>query len=217
MDSPATPLWFPDPRQARRDGLVAIGGDLSVQRLLLAYRNGIFPWSIRPVTWWSPDPRGVLDLGRIHIARSLARTLRQGRFEVTFDRAFREVIEGCARAPRAGGKTWISPDFIDAYIALYEAGYAHSVECWREGTLAGGLYGVAVGGLFAGESMFHIEDDASKVAVVRVAEHLQRRGFSLFDVQMVTPTTVSLGAIEIPREAYLQRLKAAVALPCRFA
>ncbi|MSU36171.1 MAG: leucyl/phenylalanyl-tRNA--protein transferase [Pedosphaera sp.] len=216
MDSPAEPLHFPDPRRARHDGLVAIGGDLSIQRLLLAYRSGIFPWSIAPITWWSPDPRGVIDMDCIHISCSLARTLRQHRFEVTFDRAFREVIEGCAQARRPDGATWISVEFMDAYTALYDAGYAHSVECWQDGKLAGGLYGVAVGGLFAGESMFHFVDDASKVAVVRLVEHLKTRGFSVFDTQMVTPITASLGAIEISRAKYLNCLKAAVGLPCQF-
>ena len=211
-------LWFPDPRDAARRGLhaglVAVGGDLSVRRLLLAYRNGIFPWTADPVTWWSPDPRGIFELDGLHISRSLARTLRKGVFEVTFDRAFREVITACATVRRPGG--WISPEFIAAYTALHEAGHAHSVECWQAGKLVGGVYGVVVGGLFAGESMFHRVDDASKVALVHLVTRLRERGFRLFDTQMVTPATRQLGAVEIPRTTYLKRLAEAVTQPALF-
>lgn len=206
-------LWFPDPRRARGDGLVAVGGDLSVPRLLLGYRTGVFPWTVEPVTWWSPDPRAIFDLGRIHIPRSLDRTLRKGVFRVTFDADFGAVIRGCSEAERAGNPTWITPEFISAYEALHRAGFAHSVEVWSGDTLAGGLYGVAIGRFFAGESMFHRKSDASKVAVVSMAERLHRKGFGLFDTQMVTPVTESLGAVEIPREEYLDRLARVVAEP----
>jgi len=211
-------LWFPDARDAVKRGphagLVAVGGDLSVPRLLLAYRGGLFPWTAAPVTWWSPDPRGIIELDQFHVSRSLARTLRKGGFEVTFDRAFREVITACARTRRPGG--WISPEFIAAYTALHEAGHAHSVECWRAGELVGGVYGVAVGGLFAGESMFHRADDASKVALFQLVGRLRERGFTLFDTQMVTPVTRQLGATEITRAAYLRRLAAAVRVNAAF-
>jgi leucyl/phenylalanyl-tRNA--protein transferase len=205
---------FPDPRLADAKGLVAVGGDLSVERLLAAYRSGIFPWTVKPVSWWSPDPRGIFELDGIHISKSLAKIIRQGFFQVTRDRAFREVVAACAE-PGAGRRdTWISPEFIAAYTHLYEAGHAHSVECWRDGQLAGGIYGVSVGGLFAGESMFHRASNASKVALVHLAAHLRERNFALFDIQMLTPITRQLGAIEIPRAEYLKRLKTAVEKPC---
>lgn len=211
-------LWFPDPRDAVKRGphagLVAVGGDLSVPRLLLAYRSGLFPWTAKPVTWWSPEPRGVFELEQFHIGRTLARVLRQGRFEITFDRAFREVITACATVRRPGG--WISPEFVTAYTALHEAGHAHSVECWQVGKLVGGVYGVSVGGLFAGESMFHRADDASKVALAHLVGRLRERGFTLFDTQMVTAATRQLGAVEIPRAAYLARLAEAMARDVRF-
>lgn len=219
MEAAAEPR-FPDPRHAPRRGpqagLVAVGGELSVARLLAAYRAGIFPWSVAPITWWSPDPRGIFELtdAGLHLPRSLARVLRQGRFEVTFNRAFGAVIEGCARQPRPG--SWLSRPFVQAYTALHAAGFAHSVECWRADKLAGGLYGVGIGGLFAGESMFHAVNDASKVAVVAAHRRLRERGFQLFDIQMLTETTGALGAVEISRDEYLNRLAAAVKVECRF-
>lgn len=207
-------LEFPDPSGAPAEGLVAVGGDLVPERLLLAYRSGIFPWTVRPVTWWSPDPRGVFELGAMHIGRTLRRRLRQQPYEVTRDRAFRSVIEACARERRPGG--WITREFIEAYDQLHRAGAAHSFECWRGGELVGGVYGVAVGGLFAGESMFHRADDASKIALVHLHDHLVARGYALFDIQMVTEITGAMGAVECPRREYLRRLAAAVALDCRF-
>jgi leucyl/phenylalanyl-tRNA---protein transferase len=210
-------LWFPDPRNAlggENHGLVAVGGDFSVPRLLLAYRSGIFPWTANPMTWWSPDPRGIFELNRFHVSRSLARVLRQGVFRVTFDQAFRRVIEECAGQPRSGH--WITPEFIEAYSRLHQEGYAHSLECWLEGELAGGIYGVALGGFFAGESMFHRASNASKVALYHLVEHLRARSFVLFDIQMVTPITTQLGAVLITREEYLQRLARAIDLPVRF-
>ena len=209
-------LWFPDPRLASKNdgGLVAVGGDLSVKRLLLAYRSGIFPWSVDPITWWSPDPRGIFEMRQFHTPRSLARTLHKQIFEVTRDKAFRQVMQGCANRDRSG--TWIGPEFIEAYMRLHEAGHAHSVECWQNGELVGGIYGVTVGGLFGGESMFHTVSDASKVALHHLVQHLLQRGFALFDIQMVTPITRQLGAVEISREAYLKRLAGAVELRCVF-
>jgi leucyl/phenylalanyl-tRNA--protein transferase len=194
--------------------LVAVGGDLSIPRLLLAYRSGLFPWTADPVTWWSPDPRGIFELEAFHVPRSLARTLRKASFTVTFDQAFRETITACAQVRRPGG--WISPEFIVAYTALHEAGHAHSVECWQGGQLVGGVYGVAVGGLFAGESMFHRVNDASKVALTHLVRHLRACGFTLFDTQMVTNATRQLGAIEVSRADYLNRLGEALQREAKF-
>lgn len=210
-------LWFPDPRRALRghlDGLVAVGGDLSVPRLQLAYRSGIFPWSVHPITWWSPDPRGIFELDSLNISRSLRKTINQGVFAVTVNRAFRQVMEGCARPDRPG--RWITPEFVQAYCRLHEAGHAHSVECWRDGELAGGIYGVAVGGLFAGESMFYRVSNASKVALCHLAQRLRERGFVLFDIQMITPITEQLGAVLVSRDEYLVRLEKTVELKCAF-
>ena len=203
-------LWFPDPLRARGDGMVAIGGDLSVPRLVLAYSNGIFPWTVNPITWWSPDPRGIFELKDFHVSRSLRHELKRGRIEVTFDRDFPAVIRGCAEAPRDGDSTWITEEFIRAYISLHEAGHAHSVEAWTDGELVGGLYGVAVGGLFAGESMFHRVSNASKVCVARLVERLNAQGFQLFDTQMVTTATEQMGAVEVSRAEYLKRLRLAM-------
>ncbi len=209
-----TPLWFPDPREANDDGLVAIGGDLGVDRLLLAYRSGIFPWSCDPITWWSPDPRAIFELDEFHVSRSFAKTLRREPFEITLDQAFVDVMEACATTRTDGN--WIGPEFIEAYTALHEAGHAHSVECWRDGELAGGVYGVSVGGLFAGESMFHRVSEASKVALHHLVSHLDERGYALFDIQMVTPITGQLGARHVSREEYLERLANAVEMECGF-
>lgn len=210
-------LAFPDPRHADAEGLVAVGGDLSVARLRLAYRTGVFPWTVNPVSWWSPDPRGIIELDAFQPPRRLAQITRQGRHTVTFNRAFRQVMEGCAAAAPGRRRTWITPEFIAAYTALHEAGDAHSVECWLNGELVGGVYGVSAGGLFAGESMFHRADNASKIALVQLVERLRERGFVLFDVQMVTPATAALGATEIARAKYLARLATAVRLERRFA
>jgi len=196
--------------------LVAIGGDLSTPRLRLAYRSGIFPWTVNPITWWSPDPRAIFEFERFHIPRSLAKFLRKKRFEITRDRAFRRVMEGCATPAPGREETWVTPEFVAAYAKLHEEGHAHSVECWRAGELVGGIYGVSIGGFFAGESMFHRATNASKVALCHLAEHLRSRGFGLFDVQMITPATRQLGAEEITREDYLRRLKAVVRMECKF-
>lgn len=209
-------LRFPDPEQANAEGLVAIGGDLALPRLLLAYRSGIFPWTVSPVTWWSPDPRGIFLLDRFHTSRSLARVIRQGLFQVTRDQAFDEVMKGCA-APAPGRRsTWITREFLDAYGELHQQGYAHSVECWQGAQLAGGIYGVAIGGFFAGESMFHRVSNASKVALAHLVAHLRERGFLLFDIQMLTRITEQLGGVTISRQAYLKRLSKAVIANCTF-
>ena len=209
-------LWFPDPRFAEADGLVAVGGDLSAPRLLLAYRSGIFPWTVNPITWWSPSPRAILELDKFHVPRSLARFLRKEVFRVTRNRAFRKVMEGCA-APAPGRRsTWITPGFIEAYTRLHRLGHAHSVECWQNHKLVGGIYGVAIGGFFAGESMFHRADNASKVGLYHLVQHLRGRGFALFDIQMITPATRLLGAVEIPRNEYLKRLARATRKECIF-
>jgi leucyl/phenylalanyl-tRNA--protein transferase len=204
------------PEDADENGLVGIGGDLGPDTLLEAYRSGVFPWYDEgmPVCWWSPDPRAVIELDGLHVSRRLARTLRSGRFAVTVDREFAAVIRGCADRPDEG--TWIVPDMVAAYERLHELGHAHSVEVWQDGALAGGLYGVAVGGLFAGESMFHRRTDASKVALVTAVGRLRERGFRLFDVQFVTELTARMGAVEIPRKEYLTRLKAALRVTVTF-
>jgi leucyl/phenylalanyl-tRNA--protein transferase len=203
-------LHFPNPEGADAEGLVAIGGDLSVARLLLAYSSGIFPWTVDPITWWSPEPRGIFELDGFHVSRSLARVIRKGVFRITLDRAFRRVMQGCAARARGRRSTWITPEFIEAYMQLHEQGFAHSLECWHGTRLVGGVYGVAIGGFFAGESMFHRVSDASKVALFHLIEHLRRQGFVLFDIQMLTPITTQLGGITIPRPQYLHRLAQAV-------
>jgi leucyl/phenylalanyl-tRNA--protein transferase len=207
---------FPDPALADAEGLVAIGGDLGTERLLAAYRKGIFPWTANPITWWSPDPRAIFELDGFHVPQSLARVIRQRKFEVTIDQSFRAVMEGCAAPAPGRGGAWITEEFIEAYTRLHRQGHAHSVECRLKGELVGGIYGVTIGGLFAGESMFHRVNDASKVALHHLVRHLRERGFALFDIQMVTPATKPLGAIEIPRREYLQRLSAAVKMKCGF-
>jgi len=209
-------LAFPSPHLASAEGLVAIGGDLSVPRLLLAYRSGIFPWTVKPITWWSPDPRAIFELDKFHVSRSLAKIIRKGTFQITIDRAFRQVMEECAAAGPGRRTTWITREFLEAYTQLYKQGHAHSLECWQEGKLVGGIYGVAIGGLFAGESMFHRASNASKIALYHLVEHLRQRNFALFDIQMLTPITTSLGAIQIPRTEYLNRLALAVDKRCSF-
>jgi len=209
--------FFPPVETALADpnGLLAMGGDLSPTRLLDAYRHGIFPWFNpgEPILWWSPDPRMVLVPDEVRVTRSLARRLRNAGFELRVDSAFAEVMRACA-APREGaGGTWISPAMVAAYTRLFEAGYAHSVETWRDGQLVGGLYGVAIGRMFYGESMFSREPDASKVALVRLARQLQRWQFGLIDCQMETPHLASLGARTIPRAGFTARLAELVNLP----
>jgi leucyl/phenylalanyl-tRNA--protein transferase len=203
---PGSPLSFPDPNESDDEGLLAVGGDLTPARLLFAYESGVFPWySVGvPPLWWCPNPRALMDRERLHVSRSLRRTLRGGSFEVTFDTAFREVIQACA-SNREGG-TWILPEMMLAYSQLHELGHAHSFEVWCDGQLAGGLYGVRRGGLFAAESMFHTVTDASKVGLAVAIDSLFRAGIRVFDVQFVTDHLLSLGAYEVERSAYLARI-----------
>jgi leucyl/phenylalanyl-tRNA--protein transferase len=189
---------------------------MSEARLLLAYRSGIFPWTAKPLTWWSPDPRAIFDLENFHVPRSLARVLRQNIFRITRDAAFRQVMEACAAPAPGRDSTWITSEFLEAYTRLHASGHAHSLECWQGGELVGGVYGVAIGGFFAGESMFHRVPNASKVALWHLVEHLRAQSFALFDIQMLTPVTAQLGAIEIPRNRYLELLSGAVERPCSF-
>jgi leucyl/phenylalanyl-tRNA--protein transferase len=207
--------FFLDPELADEHGLVAIGGDLSPSRLIQAYRRGIFPWydASYPICWWSPDPRAIFELDSFHVPRRLQRTIRSGRFQVTVNRDFGGVIRGCA--DREDG-TWITHDMIEAYERLHVLGHAHSVEAWCDGELAGGIYGVTLGGLFAGESMFYRQTDASKVALAHLVERLRQRNFTLFDTQMLTEHTERLGAVEIARLEYLARLRRALTVPATF-
>jgi leucyl/phenylalanyl-tRNA--protein transferase len=209
-------LSFPDHRAANREGLLALGGDLSVARLLLAYRSGIFPWTDEPLTWWSPDPRAIFEINSFRPPKRLEAKLRQKLFDLTVDRDFCAVISACAAPAPGRGSTWISRRFIEAYTELHRQGHAHSVEAWRNGRLVGGIYGVAIQGFFAGESMFHRETDASKIALCHLMNHLRAKKFSLFDTQVLSPLTARLGAIEIRRHDYLKRLDAALQKPANF-
>jgi leucyl/phenylalanyl-tRNA--protein transferase len=209
---------FPPPDYADPSGLLAVGGDLSKERLLEAYRLGIFPWysDDQPILWWSPDPRLVLDLKDFGISRSLRKTLKKGVFQVTFDHAFEQVIQACAVVPRAAQNgTWITEEMQEAYINLHGLGYAHSVESWFGGKLAGGLYGVSLGKAFFGESMFHLKTDASKVALATLVEKLKSWDFHFIDSQMTTEHMVRLGAKELPRRIFLKRLQSALRHPTR--
>jgi len=209
---PEPSRWQLDLSQAQpEDDLVGVGADLEPGTLLRAYRAGLFPMGLGrhgrgPIGWWSPDPRGVLLPGDLKVSKSLRRSCR--RFEVRVDTAFTDVMRACADSGRDG--RWITPAVVRAYTALHQLGWAHSVETWQDGELVGGLYGLAVGGLFAGESMFHHATDASKVALVALVGRLKERGYVLFDVQILTRHTESLGAVEMPRDEYLSRLEAAV-------
>ncbi len=206
-----------DTALAHPNGLLAKGGDLSLPRLLDAYRHGIFPWFNpgEPILWWSPDPRMVLVPDEIRVGRSLARRLRNAGFETRVDTAFVEVMRGCAEPREGEPGTWISPVMIAAYSRLFEAGFAHSVETWHDARLVGGLYGVAIGRMFYGESMFSRMPDASKVALVRLAQQLHAWGFGLIDCQMETPHLARMGARPIPRAAFVAQLAQLVDLPHR--
>lgn len=210
-------LRFPPVELASQEGLLAMGGDLRAERLLAAYRLGIFPWynEGQPILWWSPDPRAVLLPEKLKVSHSLRKTLRSGKFHVTFDRCFANVVAACAgpRPQHPDGGTWITPEMQDAYAELHERGHAHSVEAWHDEHLAGGLYGVAIGGVFFGESMFSSTTDASKVALVHATRQLQRWNYAMIDCQLPTPHLESLGAETIARDAYLALLRAALCLP----
>jgi leucyl/phenylalanyl-tRNA--protein transferase len=208
---------FPPPSEAEPSGLLAVGGDLSTERLLRAYALGIFPWYEKPpILWFSPDPRMVIAPGALHVSRRLRRTLRQGRFTVRLDTAFERVIGSCAAIPRAGERgTWITPEMIRAYGALHEQGFAHSCEAWQGDALVGGVYGVSLGSAFCAESMFHVVSDASKAALVTLVWQLEAWGFTLFDCQLPTPHLASLGARPWPRARFLEALESALRAPTR--
>lgn len=244
--------YFPPATSTTPEGLLCIGGRISPEWLVDAYRHGIFPWPMwedEPIAWWSPDPRAIIELDRFHISRRLARTINSGKFRVTFDQDFAGVIQGCATAGDRGGNTWLTPAIIRAYTHMHALGYAHSVEVWsdlalppREGRdegvlwrgekeqgtptpnplckrkweLVGGTYGIAIGGLFAAESMFYRVRDASKVALAHLVARLRDLRYELFDIQQWTPHTGSLGASEIPRLEYLTQLARAIEQPIRF-
>lgn len=208
-------LLFPDPREAEPDGLLAIGGDLRPERVVLAYALGIFPWSSvgQPLMWWSPAPRATLAPGEIRVGRSLRKTIRRGRFRLSLDRAFEAVIDACA-LPRPGQEgTWITPELRRTFLDLHRVGLAHSAEVWREDRLVGGVYGLALGAAFCGESMFAAEDDASKVGFVALAEQLRRWGFTMIDCQVESDHLRRFGALPLGREEFLRRLADAVVRP----
>ncbi|MFO0866883.1 MAG: leucyl/phenylalanyl-tRNA--protein transferase [Gemmataceae bacterium] len=205
-----------DPEFATQFGLVAVGGPLEPARVLRAYASGIFPWFNEgdPVCWWSPDPRAVFDLSDFHVPRRLARTIRSGKFRNTINHDFPGVIRGCADRDEG---TWITSEMMRCYEAMHRQGHVHSVETWIGDELVGGIYGVAIGGFFGGESMFCRETDASKVALVALVHHLQERGFALFDSQILNDHTRNMGAVEISRDEYLKRLRKAIRMPVAFA
>lgn len=206
LDPGDPPDAFPDAARAleQPNGLLAAGGDLAPERLLAAYGRGIFPWfsAGEPILWWSPDPRAVLRPGELHVSRRLARTLRSGRFTVSVDQAFGEVIHACA-ATRGESATWLTPEMIDAYCRLHEMGVAHSVESWSAGRLAGGVYGINLGSVFFGESMVSLLPDGSKVAMVKLAALATGLGIHLIDCQVPNPHLMRLGAVLMPREEFL--------------
>jgi leucyl/phenylalanyl-tRNA---protein transferase len=204
-----------DAERADESGLVAIGGDLEPATLVYAYRSGVFPWFGEgdPILWWSPQPRAIFELDSLNVSRRLARTMRSGKFHLTINRAFGKVIRACA--DREGG-TWITRAMIVAYERLHRIGVAHSVEAWQGQELVGGIYGVALGGFFSGESMFSRVSDASKVALTYLARHLSTRGFHLFDTQVLTAHTRRMGAVELPRRDYLLRLQVALRVRTTF-
>ena len=205
-------MAFPDPRDASYGDIVAVGGNLGPENLLAAYRRGIFPWPIEgwPLTWFSPRQRAVLDFRDLHVPRSLARESRRTTLRFTFDEDFAGVVRACAQSPRPEQEgTWITREIFDNYRALHALGHAHSVEAWDGGSLAGGLYGVDAGGAFAGESMFYLRPNASKLALLHLVEHLQGRGLDWLDIQVMTPHMQALGARAVTRAEFLERLAAA--------
>jgi len=209
-------IAFPPPHLADKDGLLAVGGDLSQERLLLAYQLGIFPWFLEgePYLWWSPDPRLILYPEELVISKSLRKTIKQDTFQITFDSAFHQVIQSCAYTRlKKNEDTWIVQEMIDAYCNLHTSGYAHSVEAWINGKLEGGLYGVALGKCFFGESMFSNKSNASKVAFVHLVEHLKKKSYKMIDCQVTTAHLKRFGAREIPREIFLKQLERATNWP----
>ena len=211
-------LVFPPPEGASREGVVAVGGDFRPERLLLAYAQGIFPWPTEgmPLLWFSPNPRFVLFPEEVHVPRSLRKTIKRGGFEVRVDTAFEQVIDACADAPREGQRgTWITPELRAGYVELHRLGYAHSIECWIDGTLAGGLYGVSLGRAFFGESMFARAPDASKIAFAALLGNLAHWDFALVDCQVYTDHLDRFGALEIPRRDFLATLRVALTATTR--
>ncbi|MFW6052423.1 MAG: leucyl/phenylalanyl-tRNA--protein transferase [Desulfosalsimonas sp.] len=209
-------ISFPPQQFAARNGLLAMGGDLSQERLLLAYRMGIFPWfsPYDPILWWCPDPRLVLYPEEIHVPSRLRRRIKSGIFEVTSDTAFDRVIVECARVRRENNEeTWLVDEMIEAYQSLYESGYAHSIETWHKGELAGGLYGVCLGGAFFGESMFTRVTDASKVSLVALCNYMAQNSFDLIDCQVPTDHLIWMGAREVPRKIFLKQLETSLKKP----
>jgi leucyl/phenylalanyl-tRNA--protein transferase len=206
-----TQLEFPDPKTALKEpnGLLAVGGDLSCERLLRAYRQGIFPWYSEgePILWWSPDPRVVIFPGHLHISRSLKKTLSQQKFTFTYNRAFADVIRACSEPRAKQSGTWITPKMQEAYIQLHQRGFAQSLECWQGNKLVGGIYGVVLGKCFFGESMFSRVSNASKAVLVELDSHLQTQGFILLDCQVSSDHILSMGAVEIPRQHFLQYIR----------
>lgn len=215
-------LYFPSVELALAEpnGLLAFGGDLSVERLVSAYSQGVFPWFNQgePILWWSPDPRAIIECDEFYCSKSLAKLIRQQRYQVTLNQAFEQVIEQCASIPRAPTDielpnnettTWITSQMLKAYIQLHHEGYAHSVEVWQDDLLVGGLYGVAIGAGFAGESMFHLEPNTSKLALAYLIQHLKRHGIKFIDCQLENPHLLSLGCKSIPRSEFLARLHSA--------
>jgi len=210
-------LVFPPPEQAE-DGLLAVGGDLAPERVLLAYRSGIFPWygDDLPILWHSPDPRCVLVVRRLHVGRTLRRTIAKKTYDIRFDTAFEQVIRACKSIPRQGQDgTWITDEMEEAYTRLHHMGYGHSVEAWERGQLVGGLYGISLGRVFFGESMFSHRPNSSKVALVTLAERIAGWDFSFIDAQVATPQTLALGAEEWPRQHFLERLREELAHPTK--
>jgi leucyl/phenylalanyl-tRNA--protein transferase len=215
MLNPREKPHFPPVEAAGPDGVLFVGGSLAPDWMLEAYRRGIFPMPIkverrRLIAWLSPDPRGIIELDGLHVSRRLARRLRRGEFSFTIDRAFSDVVEGCAAPRGLDNDCWLTLSMQNAYMTLHELGHAHSIEVWRQGRLAGGVFGVSIGGLFAGESMFRRATDASKAALVFLVEYLRSRDYALFDVQWTNAHTRRLGAIDLPRTEYLSRLSMAL-------
>ena len=209
---------FPDVKMATPEGLVAVGGNLSPKRLLSAYRQGIFPWysENQPILWWSLDPRGIIPLDDFHVGATLIKVLKRKIFEIKINTAFEDVMRACAVRSDGSESGWITEEMISAYTELHRLGNAHSIESWRNGKLVGGVYGIAIGGLFAAESMFYLESNASKIALTALVERMKETGFTLFDCQMVTNVTKRMGAIEISREEYLKQLNKALLQNCIF-
>ena len=209
-------IIFPNPELADEDGLLAIGGNLVPETLITAYSQGIFPWTVNPITWWSPNPRAIFDITNFKLSSRMQRYNKQLSLSFTLDKAFEEVMKNCAKPAPSRESTWISKQFIKAYCNMHELGFAHSCEAWQNDELVAGVYGVSIGGFFAGESMFYKVSNSSTLCLNYLITHLKKQGFLLFDSQVINPHTRQLGAIEISRNDYLTRLTQAVKLDCKF-